>query len=358
MDNVPDADLLDRLVDWELAAATARRLTNPGPDVSATEAEQVVAELRRCADAARGPVATITGLKTEHLDDDPVVLVVDRARWAEANLRTLRAALLPVVRTLASKRPMPASRVLASVGGKVTGVEAGGLLAYLSSKVLGQYDLAPGATPRLLLVAPNVVQVERQLGVDPADFRLWVCLHEETHRVQFTAVPWLRQHLLDEATGLAEELAPDPASLVSTLEDAARRLPGVLRGEGGSLIDLFATAEQRERLRSMAAAMSLLEGHADVVMDEVGPSVVPTVSTIRARFTARRAGVDPFDRMVRRLLGLEDKMRQYRDGARFVRAVVDQVGMPGFNAVWTSPETLPTPAESEDGQLWVRRVHG
>lgn len=348
-------ELLDRLVDWDLAAATARTLARPGPTVGAEEAAVIVGELRSCAVRARPHVAQITGLHAQ--DDDPVVLVVDRPRWVEANLQTLRAMLLPVVTKMASGGSMSTPGALASVGGKVTGAEAGGLLAFLSSKVLGQYDIAPGRTPRLLLVAPNLVQVEREMGVDPHDFRLWVCLHEETHRVQFTAVPWLREHLVAQATGLAGDLAPDPAALVRTLEDAARRLPEVLRGEGGSLVDLFASPDQREKLRQVAAVMSLLEGHADVVMDAVGPDVVPSVATIRARFTARRAGVDPFDRLLRRLLGLEDKMRQYRDGARFVRGVVDDVGMDGLNAVWTSPQTLPTPEEIADPRAWVRRVH-
>jgi coenzyme F420 biosynthesis associated uncharacterized protein len=348
-------ELLDRLVDWDLAAATARRLARPGPEVTPAQAADVVAEVHDAAVRSRPHVAEITGLRTT--DDAPVVLVVDRPRWVEANLQTLRAMLLPVVEKLAARRHVNAGSVVTAVGGKVTGAEAGGLLAFLSSKVLGQYDLAPGGTPRLLLVAPNLVHVEREMGVDPHDFRLWVCLHEETHRVQFTAVPWLREHLIGQAANLAGDLAPDPATLIRTLEDAARRLPHVLRGEGGSLIDLFASPEQRERLRRIAAVMSLLEGHADVVMDEVGPEVVPSVATIRARFTARRAGVDPFDRMIRRLLGLEDKMRQYRDGAKFVRGVVADVGMDGFNEVWTSPDTLPTPEEIADPRAWVRRIH-
>jgi uncharacterized protein (DUF2342 family) len=58
------------------------------------------------------------------------------------------------------------------------------------------------------------------------------------------------------------------------------------------------------------------------------------------------------------LLGLEAKMRQYRDGAVFVRAVTAQVGTDGFNAVWTSPETLPLPGEIENPPAWVQRVHG
>jgi putative hydrolase len=104
--------------------------------------------------------------------------------------------------------------------------------------------------------------------------------------------------------------------------------------------------------------MALLEGHADVVMDDVGPAVVPTVEYIRARFQQRREDVTGLDKILRRLLGLEAKMRQYRDGAVFVRAVTAQVGTDGFNAVWTSPETLPLPHEIEDPPAWVKRVHG
>ena len=104
--------------------------------------------------------------------------------------------------------------------------------------------------------------------------------------------------------------------------------------------------------------MSLLEGHADVVMDGVGPEVVPSVATIREKFQRRRAGANSLDRTVRRLLGIEAKMRQYRDGAKFVNAVVDQVGMSGFNRVWESTETLPVLDEITDPVAWVRRVHG
>jgi coenzyme F420 biosynthesis associated uncharacterized protein len=348
--------LLDRYVDWELAASTARRVARPGPEVSGAEAADVVTELRLAAERARPHVARITRLDAQ--DADPQVLVVDRPGWVRANLGSLRSMLEPVVDAMASRRAVEAPAIVSAVGSKVTGLETGGLLAFLSSKVLGQYDINPDGAPRLLLVAPNVVHTEREMGVDSSDFRLWVCLHEETHRVQFTAVPWLRQHMIDQVHELARELAPDPKALLSTLEEAARRLPGILRGDGGSLLDLVTTAQQRERIAQLTAVMSLLEGHADVVMDEVGPDVVPTVRTIRERFNARRGGSDPLDRVVRRLLGLEDKMRQYRDGAVFVRGVVAEVGMDGLNEVWTAPETLPSPAEIADPRAWVRRVHG
>jgi len=225
-------------------------------------------------------------------------------------------------------------------------------------EILGQYDLAPGGTPQLLLVAPNVVEVERELDLDPADFRQWVCLHEETHRVQFTAVPWLREHMLERTRALSVDLVPDPDQLASRLSMVVRNLPDAVREGGNGLSDLVTTPQQREEIARLTAIMSLLEGHADVIMDDVGPAVIPTVDVIRARFDERRGGRSSLDRIIRRLLGLEAKMRQYSDGAVFVHGVVDEVGMDGFNAVWESPETLPSPAEIGDHRLWLARVHG
>jgi coenzyme F420 biosynthesis associated uncharacterized protein len=208
-------------------------------------------------------------------------------------------------------------------------------------------------------VAPNIVQVERELEVVPDDFRLWVCLHEETHRVQFASTPWLRDHLLARSRGLTADLLGDPGAFVDRLSSGLRQLPDVLRGgDGAGLVELVQTPQQRAVLAEITAVMSLLEGHADVVMDEVGPRVIPTVATIRERFTRRRAGQGSVDKLLRRLLGLDAKMRQYRDGAVFVRGVVAKVGMDGFNAVWTSPQTLPLPGEISDPAAWVRRVHG
>jgi coenzyme F420 biosynthesis associated uncharacterized protein len=127
-------------------------------------------------------------------------------------------------------------------------------------------------------------------------------------------------------------------------------------GEG--IGQLFATPEQKAQIAELTAVMSLLEGHADVVMDSVGPQVIPSVGEIRRKFDERRSSSVGIDRLLRKLLGLEAKMRQYRDGAVFVRAVTDQVGRDGFNAVWSSPETLPRAAEILDPGAWVRRVHG
>src|SRR5690606_14244837 len=195
------------------------------------------------------------------------------------------------------------------VGSRVTGAEVGVLLGFMGSRVLGQFDPFHDPHGRLLLVAPNVVHVERELDADPTDFRLWVCLHEETHRVQFTAVPWMADHLMALVEKLAASVTPDEQALEDGLKAAITAL------RGGNFLEAIGNAEQRAVIDEVTGMMSLLEGHADVVMDGVGPEVIPSVGAIRRKFTQRRKGVGPLDKILRRVLGMDAKMAQYRDGA-------------------------------------------
>ena len=339
------------MVDWGLAIALGSRIAGDGPVVSRAEADAVVAELR--ADAARstGLVRDFTGLDAP--DGSAPVLVVDRPGWVRANAEGFRVATRPMMRKLTEKRELP--RIAQAVGSKLTGAEVGGLLGFLAGKVLGQFDPFHEPAGRLLLVAPNIVHVERELDVDPTDSCLWVCMHEETHRVQFTAVPWMREHLFSEIEAIGETIEPG-----SLLEGGLERITDAIKAgrAGGSIVDILSTPEQREILDRVTGMMSLLEGHADVVMDDVGPQVIGSVKEIRAKFTKRRQGIGTLDRVLRRLLGLEAKMAQYRDGATFVRGVVDRVGMAEFNAVWAEPAHLPSKSELTDHDGWIRRVLG
>ncbi|HET9829299.1 MAG TPA: zinc-dependent metalloprotease [Nocardioidaceae bacterium] len=355
------------MIDWDLAVATASRVAGPGPVISRPDADAAVAELRAGSARSTGLVREFTGLEA-HERTAPV-LVVDRTGWIQANADGFAEVISPLVERLRAKRAVAPGGMTDAVGSKVTGLEVGGLLGFMSSKVLGQFDpfyTGPGreagsgpSTGRLLLVAPNIVHVENELRVDPRDFRLWVCLHEETHRVQFTAVPWMRDHVRGEIEQLVGAVDPDPSKLAAMLGEGVRRIGEVIRGNDGvSLLDVFSTPEQQAVMDRLTGVMSLLEGHADVVMDGVGPRVIPSVEDIRTKFNQRRKGASALDRVLRRLLGLDAKMAQYRDGAAFVRGVVDKVGMEGFNAVWAQPVNLPSKAEIGDPGAWVRRVHG
>lgn len=343
-------------VDWSFAKATGARIVQPGPQISASEARDAVAEIRQLAAEAVAPVAETSRMHAP--GSAPDALVIDRPTWIAVNADSMSALMDPVFAQIMAKKGQTPNAVTAAIGGKVTGAEAGVLLSFLASKVLGQYDLAPGGTPRLLLVAPNMVHVARELEVDETDFRRWVCMHEETHRVQFTAVPWLRDHMIASARQLAKDMAPDPESIQDRLTQLVQRLPEAFSGQGSGLADLIATPETKEKVAQLTAIMSLLEGHADVVMDEVGPEIIPSVAEIRRKFTKRRKGGTAVDKLLRRLLGLDAKLRQYQDGAVFVRAVIDEVGWIGLNEIWTSPQTLPKPIEIVEPSAWVKRVHG
>ncbi|WP_253856924.1 zinc-dependent metalloprotease [Prauserella alba] len=341
------------LVDWSVAASTGALLARGGPSVSREEADRAVADLRDLTVDAERYVRDLTGLG-QGLPVPPGT-VVDRPGWvrsAAAGLGELTSRAVP---------PERASKLSSLVAGGA-GVQTGVVLAFLGSRVLGQYDPfgGPDTDGELVLVAPNVVTAQQAMKVPGRDFRLWVCLHECTHRLQFTAVDWLRDYFAGEVGKLVSGFAGSDETVAATLQ----RLPENLRSlrESDSrdvlgLAELVQSPGQREVFDRLIALSTLLEGHADYVMDAVGPDVVPSVATIRRRFTERRKGGGLLDRLLRALLGVDAKVRQYEQGAAFTKYVVGAVGMSGFNAVWTSPETLPTRAEIKDPQAWVQRVH-
>ena len=356
------------LINWDLAASTAARLAPAGPVLSQAAIGDAVESLRRLADASVEHVHEITGLEAARDLRDSNVLVVDRASWAKANTQSFAVMLKPAMEKMLENRRGTLTPAAASVSGAITGSQLGAVLAFLSSKVLGQYDpfaaLAEGSTApsggRLLLVAPNIVAVERELNVAPEDFRLWVCLHEQTHRVQFAAAPWLRHHMLEQIDELSAHLLGNVDTLMERATAAARSLKD-RSGNGntpgrGAILDLLQDPEEKAAISHLTAVMSLLEGHANVVMDAVDASIVPSVKTIRQRFNDRGKDRGVIEKFIRNLLGLDAKMRQYSDGARFVRAVVDVAGMEGFNRVWESADHLPTEPEIHDAKLWLERM--
>jgi coenzyme F420 biosynthesis associated uncharacterized protein len=348
------------MVDWDLAGRTARRLISSGPETTREEAEGVVRELHEAAATAVAHVQGLTGLRPVPGGPVPEVAVVDRPGWVDANTAGMAALMDPLIEALQAKQDSPPSPLVTAIGSRATGAQAGLVLSYLASRVLGQYEIF-GSGGRLLLVAPNIVATERKLGVDPSDFRLWVCLHEVTHQLQFTAVPWLRGYLEAQIAEFVDATDLSTEVLRERLTDLLRSLGDAVRGTDGDsegLLALIRDPKQREILDRVTAVMSLVEGHAEYVMDGVGPDVVPSVATLRKRFAQRRKGRGPFDRVVRRLLGLEQKMKQYADGRHFVGGVVDLVGMEGFNRVWEGPANLPRIDELTAPQKWVDRVFG
>ena len=341
-------------VDWSLARRLGRRFAPSGPDLELGQAREVVAQLRDHAEEAREQVFSITGM---HAEPGHPAVVVDRGEWIDSNVAAMAAVL--ALWPAAQERSDEASAAVRAVGTRTSAVQLGAALGWLSGKVLGQYEALadPG---RLLLVAPTIVDVERGLEVNERDFRLWVCLHEETHRVQFGAVPWLGDHFTGLITRALETF--DESSFGDRLFAIIGEIfEAFVQRRTPDIIAAAQTDEQRAILDEITGLMSVLEGHADVVMDEVDISVVPTVAQIRNRFEGRRASqaaVRGADSLWRKALGMDAKMAQYREGAAFVRALMDQGGMAMVNQVWQAPENLPSIEEVREPSLWLARMRG
>ncbi|OBB64649.1 zinc-dependent metalloprotease [Mycobacterium sp. 852014-50255_SCH5639931] len=346
--SAPSELTLGTAVDWRFAATVGQRLARPGPPSSEYTRRQVIDELTSSAAKAEPPVREVTGLVTNGVV--PAARIVDRPEWIGAAAESMRVMM------------NGAEKPRGFLTGRVTGAQTGAVLAFVSSGILGQYDpFAAAKEGCLLLVYPNVIAVERQLRVDPSDFRLWVCLHEVTHRVQFTANPWLSEHMSRALALLTRDAGDDIAQVASRLAEYVRtRGNGAANGSSSGIVGLVRAVQsepQRQALDQLLVLGTLLEGHADHVMDAVGPMVVPSVTTIRRRFDERRNRKQPpLQRLLRALLGLDEKLNQYTRGKAFVDHVVGKVGMERFNAIWTGPETLPLPAEIEEPQRWIDRV--
>lgn len=321
-------------LDWDLAATSGAAVSQPGPRLTAAERSSIARELHDVAGEAHGLAVEVSGLPDP--GDRAPVEVMGRARWIAANAASARRMMAGAT----DDRPRSEWSLAEKVAARAAGAQAGVVLGWVSGKIIGQLDpFAP--EPTLYLVAPNVVQVERELGLVPRDFRLWVAVHELTHRLQMARAPWLRAHLQEQ--------------LARVLDAGDDDEPPMVRGARAALVDLVATPAQRRVIDELGAVMSVLEGHAEVMMDAVGPEVIPTIGDIRPAFAARRAK-GGWDKVLRKAFGMELKMAQYRDGAAFCRAVLDARGRDVLNRVWEAPSTFPTPEELHQPMAWVERV--
>lgn len=344
-------------VAWDVALGVARQsvrvVGDPvGPaelSVLQRELDEVTAEAERLVEAASGlhPVGGPTRAK-----------VVSRRGWAEANVGSFRRLLAPLGDRLATRgrrSPTQASTIAA-------GVEVGLVLGWLSGRVLGQYDLLPGepgSEDAVYYVAPNILALERLHGFPPRQFRLWIALHEVTHRMQFTGVSWMREHFLGIVERGTDLASPDLGALLASMRRAAL---AVREGRNplaeGGIVALLATSEQLATLQEAQALMSLLEGHSDVVMSMAAADQIPEAARFAETLHERRTSATGLARTVQQLIGLEQKMLQYAEGERFVEAVLEAGGNELLGRIWGGSAMLPTLEEVREPARWVARATG
>jgi coenzyme F420 biosynthesis associated uncharacterized protein len=345
-------------VDWALAQRIAVRVSGREPFAESYHYASLEPDFMELTAEAEELVYQATGLRS--LAGPARARVTDRAGWIGANVASFSRLLRPLTERLGER---VGEGALAPLARRATGAELGLILGWMSTRVLGQYDLLvieeenPDDQDVVYYVGPNVIALEKRFAFPPREFRLWLALHEVTHRAQFTGVPWLREHFLSLVHRSLDAVDPDPKRFVNALRrwvESSREGRNPL--EDGGLVALLASPEQGEVLRSISGMMSLLEGHGDVTMDRAGTGRIPSAERFSRVLHQRRRTGSPGIKFLQRLLGLEAKFNQYEQGERFIHHVEAIGGSALLNRAFEAPENLPDLEEIRDPEAWIRRV--
>jgi uncharacterized protein (DUF2342 family) len=304
----------DGAVDWDAVADAAKAGTNPGSlDLAAADREGYAADVRD----ARTRIREVGGVE---FDVPKTVELQNRHHWIDANIDTFRRLIEPLSEEFGQPLFPGATRV-ANTGSMTFS------LAFLARHVLGQYDpllLAEGQggpDHALNVVHPNIQGTAAELDVDYPRFRRWIAFHEVTHAAEFGAAGWLSGYLETRMQSTITELS------------------------SGGL--------DRESFTELDAAMTAVEGYAELLMDRAFDE---EYDDLRRKVDARRQGGGPVAQLIRRMLGLGLKRRQYERGAAFFHEVTDTRGLDTAAKVWERPENLPTGAELDEPRRWLARI--
>jgi coenzyme F420 biosynthesis associated uncharacterized protein len=347
------------LVDWGLAERVANGVSGGVDPGAARSAPLRPGALEETCVQAQELVRAYADL--EPGAPIPAPEAIDRPAWARAVMPTLKDVATELERSNAMdiSLPGPLGGIARSLVAAAGGTEVGLATGYASRKVLGQYDVAllgADRPPRLLFVAPNVVGSAAALDTGLDGFVRWVALHETTHALQFAAAPWLREHL----GGLIRDLLSGAVANIGA-RDLLRRLRADPKGAlssflRGDVAGAITGPERAPTLDRIQAAMTVVEGHAEHVMDAAGADFVPDVETLRARLERRRRNRGPLETIFARLLGMDLKLRQYRLGKEFCDGVVEAGGIQALNRIWEGPGELPDLSELDRPDRWLART--
>ena len=344
-------------VDWSMAVRVASKLAGTDEFATSYHAHSLQPDFDELTAEAELLVEQATGLRS--LAGPARARVATRHDWVAANVASFQRLFKPMTERLGEKLNGP----LAPAARAFAGAEVGALLGWMSKRVLGQYDLlvSPHERPEdqdiVYYVGANVLALEKRFAFPPREFRLWLALHEVTHRAQFTGVPWMRDHYVGLVETTLAAADPDPKRFLEAIKRATAEVrAGKNPLEDGGIVALLANPEQRIALDSIGGLMSLLEGHGDVTMDRAGGDRVPSAGRFSRVLNQRRQESKGFNKAVRELLGLEAKMRQYEQGEAFI-AFVERERSPAFlDAVWEGVERLPSLGEIRNPASWIMRM--
>jgi coenzyme F420 biosynthesis associated uncharacterized protein len=354
-------------VAWDLAERVAIRVAGREPLEDSYLYATLQPDFEELTAQAEALVEAETGFKS--LAGPARAQLTDRAGWVRANIASFQRLLRPVTERLGaaldqdrSLGPIPLTLPVAQVGRTLSGTQVGLLLGWMSTRVLGQYDQLiieeenPEDQDMVYYVGPNILALEKRFAFPPREFRLWLALHEVTHRMQFTGIPWMRGYFLGLIESTLSGVDPDPRRFLEALRRAVDQVRhGQNPLDDGGLLTLLAGPEQYEAIQHVSGLMSLLEGHGDVTMDRAGADRIPSAERFSRVLRQRRQQKGPF-KVLSSLVGLDAKLRQYEQGERFIEAVERAGGPELFAKVWTGPEWLPSMVEIRQPERWIDRV--
>ncbi|HEV7722954.1 MAG TPA: zinc-dependent metalloprotease [Iamia sp.] len=350
--------MAESAVDWDLAERVAVRAAGTDPFHRSYHADSLVADFDELTTLAEEQVAITTGLRS--LAGPARARVDDRGDWIRANIASFQRLMRPVTNRLEEKM---GTGLAAPVARRVAGAEVGALLGWMSGRVLGQYDLLviededPEEQDLVHYVGPNILALEKKFAFPPREFRQWLALHEVTHRMQFTGIPWMREHFLGLVDGMVSAVDEDPKQLLDAVTRAAEQIrKGTNPLDEGGLAAMFSSPSQRDLLEHIGGLMSLLEGHGDVTMDRAGADQIPNAVRFGQVLRQRRQNANPAIKLLQKLIGLEAKLKQYEQGERFIEAVEGVGGEKQLDVAWEDPANLPTMTEIRDPEAWLARV--
>jgi coenzyme F420 biosynthesis associated uncharacterized protein len=345
-------------VAWDLAERVAVRVGGREPLAESYLYDSLQPDFEELTAQAEELVAGVTGLRS--LIGPARARVTDREGWAKANVASFQRLVRPVLDKIG---PRMAASPIAPVSRNLAAVQMGTLLGWMSTRVLGQYDLLliEGEDEEnqdvVYYVGPNILSLEKRFGFPPREFRLWLALHEVTHRAQFTGIEWLRPHFLSLVERTLGGIDPDPKRFLEALKRGVDQMrAGHNPLDDGGLVALLAGEEQHAALQQVQGLMSLLEGHGDVTMNRAGTGLVPNADRFHRTLHQRRNEIKGGAKIAQKLLGLEAKMKQYELGERFIEAVEREGGKELFDRIWEGPEQLPDLGEIREPARWIERV--
>ena len=355
-------------VDWDLAEQVAIHIADRAPFSGVHHLDGLTEEFGVHTARAEDLVAATTGLRS--LSGNARARVVGRGDWIRANVASMQRLMRPLFERLADDPDGDEPGTPSALTARMGGMELGVVLGWMSTRVLGQYDLlvvedeAAEDQDIVYYVGPNLVALERRYAFPRHDFQLWLALHEVTHRAQFTGVPWMRSHYLGLVQSLLDGAQPESFDLMASLKGLAdKRVAKRSAGGGGEsgaagsgVLGAISSPEQQVALDRIAGLMSLLEGHGDVTMGRAGEGIVHGADRMAGVMADRRRNASGVTQLFQKIVGLEAKLAQYAQGEAFIGAVEAYGGTALLDRVWEDPSHLPDLGEIREPDRWIERL--